>query len=775
MKPSRSSQLSLETFFTKRSSTSASTSTSEPVVLPENTSDEKKSPDSQSSNILEKLHLSVTKNDPPMQPMLKTFPATNGRKFSAHWYKQHEWIEYSEREDAVFCFPCRHFSGNILRKGETLGQRTFIDKGFKKWRDSKALLLQHSQSDRHTSSIRAWTDFKNVCLHKNLSVASQLCTTRSKEIQENRQHIKTLFRATSFLGRQGLPFRGHSESTDSSNRGNFLEILELLSEENDQLKSKMSQRYGHYASHEYQNDLISLMGEKIKKIIISEVKGAKFFSLLVDETKDASKKEQLAIILRYFYEGCIKERAIGVYHMKDLTAESLSKFIIGLLTSYGIDFAFCVGQCYDGASVMSGWANGVQARIKEVAPNAYYIHCYAHRLNLVLVDTLSNISELRDFFSVVQNVYKFISLSNTRYQSFLEFQKELGFKIVFTLERNVATRWFYWYRSISKIIHTYQAIIMVLEVTADSNTEASCEAIGLKAKLKSKTFVLYLHILEQVLGLTYTLSEQLQLKENTLFKASKLVSAVRDRLRNSRSDEEWLKLSEKAERFARTHDVESGTEPPAKRRKTVPFRMRDYFVGCSLAKNVEEENQLSPETEMKRQYFSVIDRISNEFDRRFTDNQNLLNSLEALDPENNKFLNPEKIQNFADVYPQYFDYINLEAQLKTAESYMQTVSTEEEKDMQKVLAAFQELPSAYSELIKMMQIALTLPISTAENERFFSVLKRVKTYLRTTIGDDRLDSLLLMAVEQNMVKTLNLDELVDDFAKLRPRRYPLME
>ena len=57
------------------------------------------------------------------------------------------------------------------------------------------------------------------------------------------------------------------------------------------------------------------------------------------------------------------------------------------------------------------------------------------------------------------------------------------------------------------------------------------------------------------------------------------------------------------------------------------------------------------------------------------------------------------------------------------------------------------LTAAFDQLLKVVKIALALPVSTASNERFFSVLKRVKTYLRTTCGQDRLSNLLLIAVE----------------------------
>ena len=96
---------------------------------------------------------------------------------------------------------------------------------------------------------------------------------------------------------------------------------------------------------------------------------------------------------------------------------------------------------YDGASVICGWVNGLQAKIKAKAPQAAYIHCYA-RLSLVVVDSLKSIPELVDLFNVILTLYTFISNSNTRHELFVQAQKEL--------ERSVKTRWFYWFQSIQK-------------------------------------------------------------------------------------------------------------------------------------------------------------------------------------------------------------------------------------------------------------------------------------------------------------------------------------
>lgn len=90
-----------------------------------------------------------------------------------------------------------------------------------------------------------------------------------------------------------------------------------------------------------------------------------------------------------------------------------------------------------------------------------------------------------------------------------------------------------------------------------------------------------------------------------------------------------------------------------------------------------------------------------------------------------------------------------------------------------MVQSLEKMPIAFSQIIQLMYIVLTLPVTTASNERFFSTLKRVKSYLRTTMGDDRLSHLMLMAVEPEMVKKFNMEDLVNEFALKRQRRYPL--
>ena len=84
------------------------------------------------------------------------------------------------------------------------------------------------------------------------------------------------------------------------------------------------------------------------------------------------------------------------------------------------------------------------------------------------------------------------------------------------------------------------------------------------------------------------------------------------------------------------------------------------------------------------------------------------------------------------------------------------------------------LPDAFDKLLQLIRIAVTLPVTSASTERFFSALKRVKTYMRETMGGDRLSDLLVICTETACVKNISLDVLVDKFGKAKPRRYPVL-
>ena len=110
--------------------------------------------------------------------------------------------------------------------------------------------------------------------------------------------------------------------------------------------------------------------------------------MTVDETTDISIKKQVSIILLYV-DDCAKrhEDFVSFEHTTDTTGETLYKLICRKLTEFDLDKNKVVGLGFDGAANMSGRFKGVQSCFTQDVPQAQYVHCRAHCLNLAIVNT----------------------------------------------------------------------------------------------------------------------------------------------------------------------------------------------------------------------------------------------------------------------------------------------------------------------------------------------------------------------------------------------------
>ncbi|XP_015159887.1 zinc finger MYM-type protein 1-like [Solanum tuberosum] len=161
----------------------------------------------------------------------------------------------------------------------------------------------------------------------------------------------------------GLPFRGHDESESSINQGFFLGFLRWHGDkhldvgkvilenapQNDTLTCPMIQK-----------DIDNACAKKTLKAIIGDL-NRDYFGILVDESKDISHKEQMALVLRFVNKnGEVVERFIDLVHVSDTSACSLKKAIYSLLSVHSLSPSKIRGQGYDGASNMKGDINGLK-------------------------------------------------------------------------------------------------------------------------------------------------------------------------------------------------------------------------------------------------------------------------------------------------------------------------------------------------------------------------------------------------------------------------------
>ncbi|KAH9752531.1 hypothetical protein KPL71_014733 [Citrus sinensis] len=180
-----------------------------------------------------------------------------------------------------------------------------------------------------------------------------------EDLMKQEQHVRTFFNKHSdqdrLLLEQGLAFRGHDESDNSSNQGNYLRILRFLADHNEDIKKvtlKNAPGNNMLTAPSIQKDIVRACSIETTNAIFRDVGDALFY-VLIDESRDASMKEQMSVVLRYVDKNeFVIERFIGLKHVTSTTAISLKEALDQLFSKHGLSISRLRGQGYDGASNM---------------------------------------------------------------------------------------------------------------------------------------------------------------------------------------------------------------------------------------------------------------------------------------------------------------------------------------------------------------------------------------------------------------------------------------
>ena len=318
------------------------------------------------------------------QPKLEEYkprgPKNNLRRFKFAWFGMFpNWLEYSPTTHKAYCFLCYLYKD---KPNEQSGHSAFSCDGFDNWKKcndgNKCPLLKHLQSSTHKKAFVFVSNLVNQEAHIENFIEKQ----SEEEKRKNRLRLKGTIDVVRWLTYQACALRGHDESSNSKNRGNFLELLKLLAFYNDDLANVIlnAPYNSKYTSSDIQQEVLSILANKVRRYIREEV-GDSWFCVMVDESRDESKKEQMAIVLRFVdAKGVIRERFLDLVHVEDTVAATLKASLWNRLLNHKFDTGKIRGQGYDGASNMSGEWNGLQALVRQYSPYAYYVHCFAHRL-----------------------------------------------------------------------------------------------------------------------------------------------------------------------------------------------------------------------------------------------------------------------------------------------------------------------------------------------------------------------------------------------------------
>ncbi|XP_074346884.1 uncharacterized protein LOC141685693 [Apium graveolens] len=397
----------------------------------------------------------------PVQVYPFSGPENHPRRFQKSWFDKFPWLEYSPEKDAAYCFYCFLFAKNPLGR---CGSNTFTVKGFNSWRKVNngkdcAFRCHVGKGDGSNSTH----NFAAKCYY---NLKNQPC------------HLEKIVEKT----------KGHDESCNSKNQGNFLEMLKLLASYNPQVEEIIldkAPKNAKYTSPKIQKEFLHVFPRKVQDLICHEIDDAKYY-LIVDKSRDISKREQMAIVVRFVDKnGFVRERFLDLVHVKDTTSLTLKTEICAILSHHNLNVQNIRGQGYDGASNIRGEWNGLQALFLKDCPYAYYIHCIAHQLQLALVAATREVPQIHTFFQNMVFIINAVTSSSKRHDELqanqiaeIEHLKEIeeiqtgkGLNQIGTLQRPRDTRWSSHFTAICSLIRMYGATRSVLiDVAAQGTT-----------------------------------------------------------------------------------------------------------------------------------------------------------------------------------------------------------------------------------------------------------------------------------------------------------------
>ncbi|XP_065068785.1 52 kDa repressor of the inhibitor of the protein kinase-like [Rhopilema esculentum] len=606
-------------------------------------------------------------------------------------------------------------------------------------------------------------------------IDQQLNALVDEQIRKNRAKLFPIVEGIMLFGRQNISFRGHRGDSahyddNSHSPGILQELLKFLVRcgNNEAFNEQMTNAPKNmtYRSKTTHNELINICGEFIISKLRSEVHEARFFSILADEAADISNIEQMPLVIRFVdNQAKIREEFMGfIPCFGGMKGKDIANTILQAVEGFGLDMNLCRGQGYDGAGNMAGKCSGAAARICQSYPNAPYTHCGSHVLNLCVASTCK-IQVVRNMMGHVRVVTEFFNSSTTRF----EILKKVIREVLPASRRShlidvCRTRWVERIDGLDVFLELYDAVVRSLE-TIMLNLDKSWysdlvrDASGLFYSTTSFQFILVLVVVSRCLEITGPLTKQFQKVSFDVVAAKEKISLTCTSLHRLRSeiDDIYLGWYEEAASIAESNSIFTA-------------------MPCTVLMQVNRSNAPS---ESVSQYYKrnvaipFLDHLSGQMQARFSDrNKSVLDGFYGM--PNMIAASPEWENRFGSFLDLYISDLPEPRYIKT-KLMMWKDHWQSSKNIPSTLSAL--LPKidklTFPNIYACFQILATLPVTTCTCERSISVLRRLKTYLRNTMLQQRCNGLALLCVHRGV--RINTDEIIDCFARRHPRRMKLID
>ena len=704
----------------------------------------------------------------PLSVLKTTMP--NGEKVSR------DWIAWSDMKQALFCFPCRLFSKLPAPSRSSLAMCSGFSSA-KSWKKLHDKIPEHENSTSHRTSYVEWRTME-LRLSSNSAVDSLLLQSIQNEQLVWKQVLHRILDVTLFLGERGLAFRGNNNLIGDPRNGNFLGILELISHYDPLLaehlsKVKESQKEHrrlqvHYLSPESQNEFIQCCASKVTDVILTERANAKYYCIIVDATPDSAHVEQTVFILRYVHFESdtnrykVEERFLKFVDCNNKTGEEIARLILETLKEHTIPITNCRGQGYDNGSNMSGKYKGAQAHILKQCPLATYSPCACHSLNLCGVHAAESCPKVITFFGVIQKLYAIFSSSPRRWEILKQ-------NIGCSLHSMSQTRWSARVDSVrpfaAHIGGLKTAVENALEMNLTPETRADLD--GILTYLGSFECVIMASVWLKILTAIDYRNKVLQARGTTLdIEVENIKSLIKDMkcLRDN-----WNAILDESKLVAQNYGIENSFSFTEKRRKK-----RRLFAD----ETKEDTTDCDPEEKFKHEVFYVLlDCVIGNMTTRYDAAMKLESVFGVL--WKYPHLKSEVVQDLAQTLHMKYQ-ADVSANLVQELEHLRVIHPANlgENALQPLELLNKlhtlKLEALFPNIVVLLRIFCTLPVTVAQAERSFSTLSRVKNVMRSTMCQNRLTSLGTLAVEARLARKVNFETIIEMFAKAKSRKAPLL-
>ena len=632
------------------------------------------------------------------------------RTFNSSTYQDWHWLTGCEISNALFCFPCLLLGGH-----DTWTKTGLQSKSLGKLLEK---LNKHDKSISHIENLVSLRMLGVTNIKKSISVAERnRLVLENEQIKKNRHILSAIVDAIFHCGTFETGLRGHDESEDSDNPGIFRGMLNYGAKLDPALAFHLeTSTVFRGTSKRIQNEILDCLLHVYREHVISEIKTASFVAVMADETTDVAQCLQLVIVLRYVHNGDVKERFWGFFNPESANAESIASIILEQLrTVIGDNTTKLIAQTFDGANVMRGEKGGVQAKLRAVYKYAYFLHCYAHQLNLIMSNSCAITRSTRIFFANLSGIPTFFSRGNDR-------KRILKTHIPESIPRPSNIRWNFNSRTIIKVYKYLEPLKACMEdIRSGMNHNDINQATGILYNLENKSFVFWLKLFNEIMPHVEILYKVMQSRNITALRIGQYIACFKTAISN--------------------------------------IRCSSYCENenATLAADAKE----------------VCDNISSDMEHRYTATDHIY-AAKLFEKDNFSSFKKEPPSRIVDVVVETYPFFVKEDLLSQLQVFYGKPELHEYSRLSDLLKYFLEnnVNEALPIVTKLVQLLLTIPMSTAEPERCFSTLNRIKNFKRSTMVPDRLNALATASIESRLLNR-NPEikkKVIDRFAKLKNRR-----